>query len=326
MSKATKSRIAGAMLELWRPSEHAGEPVGCLATTYTFDPELFADQCLGRFLEIDSEPDREDLPYLLQRETRLGGVYTGVMVDPTHAGVQHSLRWDVLPVRIRGAKQHAKLSVLAWTHLVRIIVSSANLSVPGYRTNQEVAASIDLRPGEADRALLAEALTFLRGLLAFVPGAGGGLPEVQRAEVFLRQVETLTAGWRAAKRDATVRRQLVCTLPGRGPQEPARSSLDEAMDACRRRGRAPSEVWVASPFFDENKGTYRALTRLLDRMARGGQTLVGVCAPAVRDGDADSAPRLLHWWRPRTDTARSSPSRRFRSSMPTRTSATGTRR
>jgi len=293
MSKATKGRVAGAMLELWRPPQHAGDPVGCLATTYTFDPELFADQCLGRFLEIDSEPDREDLPFELQRETRLGGVYAAVLVDYTQAGVQHSLRWDLLPVRVRGAKLHAKLSVLAWTHLVRIIVSSANLSVPGYRRNQEVAASVDLRPGEADRSLLAEVLAFLRGLLAFVPGADAGVPEVQRAEAFLQQVETLTAEWRAAKRNGAVRRQLVCTLPGRGPQAPARSSLDEAMDACRRRGRAPSEVWVASPFFDENEGTYRALTRLLDRMARGGQTLVGVCVPAVRDADVDSAPRLL---------------------------------
>jgi hypothetical protein len=165
--------------------------------------------------------------------------------------------------------------------------------VPGYRINQEVAANVDLRPGEADRALLAEALAFLRGLLAFVPGADAGVPEIRRAEAFLQQVETLTTGWRAAKRNGTVRRQLVCTLPGRGPLAPARSSLDEAIDACRRRAGAPSEVCVASPFFDESEGTYRALARLLDRMARGVETRVEVCVPAVSDGEADTPARLL---------------------------------
>ena len=86
------------MLDLWRSPEGAGDPVGCLATTYTFHPGLFDEQCLARFLEIESEPDREDLAFLLERETRLGGVYAGVLVDHTQAGVEHSLRWDVLPV------------------------------------------------------------------------------------------------------------------------------------------------------------------------------------------------------------------------------------
>ena len=49
------------MLELWRPPQGAGEPVGCLATTYTFTPGLFDEQCLARFLEIESKPNREDL-------------------------------------------------------------------------------------------------------------------------------------------------------------------------------------------------------------------------------------------------------------------------
>src|ERR1051325_5805516 len=122
-----KSAFNGAMLDLWRPPQHAGEAIGCLATTFTFHPALFDDQCLERFLEIESEPDREDLAFLLERESRLGGVYAGVLVDHCQAGVEHSLRWDVLPVRIRFGKQHAKVSVLCWTHCTRIIVSSANL-------------------------------------------------------------------------------------------------------------------------------------------------------------------------------------------------------
>jgi hypothetical protein len=88
------------MLELWRPPDGAGEAVGCLTSTFTFSPGLFDEQCLARFLEIESEPDREDLAFTLERESRLGGIYTGVLVDYRQAGVEHSLRWDVLPVRI----------------------------------------------------------------------------------------------------------------------------------------------------------------------------------------------------------------------------------
>src|SRR5512140_3006900 len=108
MSKGRGHSSNGAMLELWRPPMDAGEPVGCLSTTYTFAPGLFDEQCLARFLEIGSEPDREDLAFLLEREKQLGSVYAGVMVDHTNAGVEHSLRWDVLPVRVPNARQHAK--------------------------------------------------------------------------------------------------------------------------------------------------------------------------------------------------------------------------
>ena len=111
MSKRSKRSATGTMLELWRPPQ-AGDPVGCLATTYTFEPGLFDEQCLARFLEIESEPNREDLAFLLERETRLGSLYAGVLVDHTQAGVDHSLRWDVLPVRIPGGKQHAKIVFL----------------------------------------------------------------------------------------------------------------------------------------------------------------------------------------------------------------------
>ncbi len=55
------------MLELWRPPRNSGEPIGCLGSTFTFDASLFDEHCLGRFLEIDADPEREDLSFLLQR-------------------------------------------------------------------------------------------------------------------------------------------------------------------------------------------------------------------------------------------------------------------
>ena len=58
MSRRTQRDNQSTMLDLWRPPTGAGDPVGCLASTYTFSPGLFDEQCLGRLLGIESEPQR----------------------------------------------------------------------------------------------------------------------------------------------------------------------------------------------------------------------------------------------------------------------------
>lgn len=286
MSKRKRKSGSGALLELWRPPQGAGDPLGCLASTYTFSPGLFDEQCLARFLEIESEPNREDLAFLLERESRLGSVYAGVLVDHTQAGVEHSLRWDVLPVRLRAGKQHAKVSLLAWAHRVRILVASANLTEPGYRTNHEVASAIDLTPEASHPEVLAEAVAFLRRLISLVPGASGHTPEVQRAEAFLKAVEHQVGGWKASHGSETVRQRLVFTLPAGVAGGSAQSSLEDAVEECRRRGGAPSEAWVASPFFDLDDDASRVTVSLCKLMARGGIRAICFCVPASRnEGD-----------------------------------------
>jgi hypothetical protein len=292
MSKRKKTPNTGAMLELWRPPQEAGEAVGCLASTYTFAPELFDEQCLARFLEIESEPDREDLAFLLERESRLGGAYAGVLVDHTQAGVTHSLRWDVLPVRIPRGKQHAKISLLAWHRHIRIIVASANLTEAGYRTNYEVAGAVDLTPEDADLDSLTAVVDFLRSLVRFVPGASEGLPAVQRAEGFLAEVERRVEGWKKRRRGERIRQHLVFTLPVVEDGKPARSSLDSAVQECRRRGGSPNEAWIASPFFDSDEAASRVASSLCKLMARGGNRTVCFCVPVVRDADSAAILRL----------------------------------
>lgn len=291
MSKRKKPSSSGAMLDLWRPPQGAGDPIGCLATTYTFAPGLFDEQCLARFLEIESEPNREDLAFLLERESRLGGIYAGVLVDHTQAGVEHSLRWDVLPVRIPRGKQHAKLSLLAWDRSVRVIVTSANLTEWGYRINREVAAAVDLNPAEADGELLKETLGFLGRLVSLVPGSSERPPEVRRAETFLSRVEQLLEGWRPIPRRKKIQQKLTVTLPSFTDGQSARSSLDEAVDTCRRRGGSPRESWVASPFFDASGGANEVTASLCKLMARGERRDVWFCVPTVKD-EASQTPRL----------------------------------
>lgn len=292
MSARRKTSSSGTILDLWRPPQAAGDPIGCLATTYTFAPALFDEQCLARFLEIESEPDREDLAFLLERESRLGGVYAGVLVDHTRAGIEHSLRWDVLPVRIAAGKQHAKVSLLAWNRHVRIIVASANLTDPGFRTNQEVAAAVDLTPEEANADLLGEVVAFLRDLVLLVPGALDHPAVVQRAEAFLNQVERQVGVWEPVRRRGTIRQHLVFTLPADGPGRPARSSLEDAVQQCRQRGGSPHQAWVASPFFDADDETSRVTASLCKLMARGRQRKLRFCVPAIRDNNAATVPRL----------------------------------
>ena len=290
MRRRSKRDNRSTMLDLWRPPRGAGDPVGCFATTYTFAPALFDEQCLARFLSIESEPDREDLAFLLERETRLGGIYAGVLVDYTQAGVEHSLRWDVLAARVPGGKQHAKLSLLAWADCVRVIVSSANITEPGYRRNFEVASTVEFRADECDLALLESVLQFLRAMLGFVP-AGTDRPEVDRARSFLGRVEKITQGWKDLPRSRTVRQQLACTLPGRGPA--ARSALGELIAACRSRGTSPHEAWVASPFFDIDHGHNRAAEALCSHMARGRQHRIWFCVPGSPGAGRANPPRLF---------------------------------
>jgi hypothetical protein len=279
------------MLDLWRPPQGAGEPIGCLTTTYTFSPTMFDEECLGRFLQIDSDPGREDLPFFLEKESRLGEVYAGVIVDHTQAGVEHSLRWDVLSVRIPGGKQHAKLSLLSWQRCIRLIVASANLTEPGYRSNFEVADAVDLVPEDIDADALAAAIEFLRCLLRLVPQGSQRPPAIQRAEAFLGQVERQVEGWRSVRRRSTVRQQLVFTLPAIGPDRAARTSLGEAIKACRGRGGSPQEAWIASPFFDVEAETSLVAASLCKQMARGEERALRYCVPAIRDVNV-SVPRL----------------------------------
>jgi len=291
MSKHPRTSNSGALLELWRPPDNAGDPIGCLSTTFTFDPGLFDEQCLARFLDIDSEPNRESLAFLLEREDRLGGVYAGVLVDYTNAGVSHSLRWDVLPVRVRAAKQHSKVTLLAWSRRARIIVASGNLTQPGYRTNQEVVATVELSPNEADHDMFADTVGFLRALITLVPGSSKQRPEIERAEVFLSQAERLVRGWNHRSRRGTSRQRLVCTFPVR-PGVAARSSLEEAVWTCRERGGSPDRVKVASPFFDADDSASQMTAALCKLMARGRERDLCFCVPGNAAENKKATARL----------------------------------
>lgn len=58
----------GRILDAWVPPEDAGDAMGCLATTYTFEAAFFEAECLGRFLGLETDPDESGAAYLIERE------------------------------------------------------------------------------------------------------------------------------------------------------------------------------------------------------------------------------------------------------------------
>ena len=137
-------------LDLWQAPEGTGEPLICLPTTFTFDAQFFEVECLGRFLRMDTHPsETEAVGYLIEREEKLASVRACVFADRRHAQTKESLRWDVMPVVVPWAAQHAKLSVLCWADYVRVIIGSGNLTEPGYRKNLEVFGCLEASRAEA---------------------------------------------------------------------------------------------------------------------------------------------------------------------------------
>lgn len=249
MSRRNPEQGEESLLELWRPPADAGEPVGCIATTFTFDAEHFDRHCLGRFLGVESDPDREGISFLIEREDALSKVYAGVLVDHHHAKGSHSLRWDLLPVRVPGGIQHAKVSVLCWSKLIRIVVGSANLTEPGYRQNRELVTVIDSREDAAHLTLLSDVVKFLRAVLAFAPGARTEQSPKQRAEDFLGTVLRQARRWSEAPAGRELRVEFAPTLPT-ARRGVSRSAWEQAVGAATRGNRAIERIALASPFFD----------------------------------------------------------------------------
>jgi hypothetical protein len=166
-SEQTRARL----LDLWTGEEAFGRPLGCVATSFTFDAEHFEEQCLARFLSIQSNPNETAKAYLIEREEKLAQCFACVLVDGAHATANRSLRWHMLPVRLQGGGiLHAKLTLLVWENFMRVLIGSANLTEPAYRRNQEVMATLDFgAESNAAPELLRACIAFLHRVRGYAP-------------------------------------------------------------------------------------------------------------------------------------------------------------
>ena len=131
-------------LSLWEKPDDAGEAIGCLSTSFTFDSGEFEEECLSRFLQLSSDAKEEKTIQVLELETRLQQLGTvTAFIDAHNASGMRSPRWTIAPVHVSGAVFHPKIQLLVWSKWVRVIIGSANLSLSGLRYNTELAVAFD---------------------------------------------------------------------------------------------------------------------------------------------------------------------------------------
>ena len=138
----------GPLLDHWNPPAGAGDAVACLATSFTFNSEFFEEECLSRFLQLDTDPYEDGPLYLIERDEKLSQVEPiSVIVDEAHCKGKRSLRWDLISFRDLQLL-HSKISLLVWSNHIRIVIGSCNLTESGYRKNREIAGVFDFNASE----------------------------------------------------------------------------------------------------------------------------------------------------------------------------------
>jgi hypothetical protein len=239
----------GRILDAWVPPATAGEPIGCVATSFTFSPALFEEECLGRFVALETSAAEDGPAYLVEREEKLSQLScAAALVDQHHARGLRSLRWDLLPARISRGILHAKVSLLLWSSHARVIVGSANLTEDGYRRNQEVFGVLDYYDGgEAPLEVLSEIREFLRGAVTFAtPDNAMQGAAVERWQEFLERVGQATRRWGSAEAPRGFSKtRVMAVLTG-----PKRPSLLATVGERWPDGSPPDQAYVISPFFD----------------------------------------------------------------------------
>lgn len=263
------------LLELWQRKEEYGAPVGCIATTFTFDEAFFELDCLGRFVGVETLPSEDQVGYMVEREERFSGITACVLVDRHHAAEKRSLRWFQLAVGPGSSGlMHAKVTILVWERRIRLLVGSANLTKAGYRQNFENVASFDFTPeGETPLLMLRDALEFL------LDRVGVGTTDVRSAAEKVRLlIDTIR------RQIGTDRRRKGCWAEGESkpgsvsvhfvPLVPGGQSLFVRLGELWR-GTGAEQATVVSPFWDEGEQAKDVADALVNVMGRNGtRTLV----------------------------------------------------
>ncbi|MHB0980404.1 MAG: hypothetical protein ACYC5Q_10115 [Thermoleophilia bacterium] len=254
------------LLEHWLPPDGAGEPVACLATTYTFDVDFFASECLARFLRLSGvhgEGDSvSDVALMLEEEERLSEARVVVLADRNCRPERRNLRWDLLPASVPRALLHAKVVLLIWRRAMRIIIGSANLTPAGYRRQLEAAVAFDVGDGVGPPAFFVDSL--LVELRDIVQEHTYGDPE--QAGPKGRALDILEiAGLRVSESHlpSTSNGQVrIALAAGRSGVSPL------AARAQVWRGGPPRRLVGLSPFWDGDESGMPAIKALLGELAR----------------------------------------------------------
>jgi len=239
----------GNLLDAWNSPGDSGAPIGCICTTFTFKSSFYEEECLGRFLGMESDPLQDGPVYLIEREEKLSQVIcAAVLVDQHHCKGVRSLRWDLLPARLSGAILHSKICLLVWQNWTRIIISSANLTEDGYRRNLEIFGVLDYHlDGEAPLECLQQTVEFLRNAASFAQvDTDKSPPSLDRWNNLLDRVDSTSGKWGTAQTGrSTAAIQVHPVFSGSGHQD-----VLEQLKRLWPGSSPPEKCSVISPFFD----------------------------------------------------------------------------
>jgi hypothetical protein len=302
--KPAERKGYGRLLDAWIPPEHVNEPIGCLSTSFTFDAAFFEEECLGRFLQLESDPEDAGAVYLIEREEKLSKLKSAAMiVDAKHCRGNHSLRWDLLLSRVPGGCQHAKVSLLHWFGFIRVIITSANMTRAGYCENQEIFGIMDwYEHGPLGPEVLNEVLHFLEEMLRTT--SSGSLkmqPGAQRILDFLNYTRIAAEQFPRGEMQSLPPVQLrpIFSYPGHP------DVLSQLTQHWPERN-PPLKAEVVSPFFDDASTSNLPAQSLWNVMRKRGEAGVRYHVPLVKEqGDKIRllAPRSLLMECPRRDSA-----------------------
>lgn len=276
------------LLDLWLPPEGAGEPIACLATSFTFDTDFFRDDCLSRFLGMRSSIGEESgglLAQIGELEESLADVQVSVMVDRSARIDGRNLRWDVLAVSNPGGLLHAKTAVLMWRNVTRVIIGSANLTPAGYRYQREIAVAFDLgSEASVPRKFWTDYSQALRSIVGLAPTDLVASGPRGRAESVLSALEERldTAQYPREQRDISV--HLIASRPGVSVTDQVQRLLRTPQPRCLR---------AMSPFWDvDDQGAADAVRALTELLASKGQVDAELLVPLETspDGTIANAP------------------------------------
>ncbi len=268
--KKEKRAGYGKILDTWVAPADAGDPVGCVATSFTFSPVFFEEECLSRFLRLETDPNEDGPLYLVEREEKLAqAICTTALVDQHYCKGKRSLRWDLLSARVPGSILHAKISLLYWNHLIRIVVASANLTEDGYRRNQEVFGVLDYYPGGmAPLSCLTSIVQFLRKAANHSQAdSQTPAPALSRLDVFLNKVEQIPGTWGIGAEVSGRNGIKVNTVLIESEIPDAFTGLNEIWPG----NSPPVKTKVVSPFFDPSGDDNRPADALWQTMRRRGE-------------------------------------------------------
>lgn len=234
------------LLDQWAPPDDAGAPVGCLATTFTFESKFFEEDCLSRFLMMSSVASEGDAvsqaAARLEADERQREVHISVLTDRSSSVAKGSLAWDLLPLAVDGGCFHPKVTLLIWQHAVRVVIASANVTEAGYRKNIEIGLTVEItqRGTNASRSTLIQIADELDFYIGLVPD---GLREpkdraISTLEIFRERIEQYgTEASNSSSRLAAA---------------PARPGGPRPLDALSQvwGGTKPLHATVVAPYWD----------------------------------------------------------------------------